>query len=610
MRVTLCVALCATFAGGATRAAAQTPTTKPVDPVSRTPVQLTWDQKIPMRDGVKLSAVVYRDPRQTQRVPVILTMTPYMAEGAMKMAQYLAQRGYVFVAIDSRGRGNSEGAFVPGQVEAKDAYDAIEWAAQQPWSDGQVATWGGSWLGFTQWSVAKEFPPHLKAMAPTASVHPGVDYPQPNGVFMSYMLRWLGYVNGRALNRRLFEDAQFWVNNEWQQLSSGRPFQALDETSGITNTVFRTWLQHPREDAFWQALTPRPADYAKLRIPVLTITGHYDGDQKGALTYYERHLSHGPADVTARHSLIIGPWNHAGTRVPEQELGGVSFGPTSMVDIEALHKAWYDHVLKAGPAPEFLKDRVACFVMGRNVWIYAPALKQIEGAALKLSLDATAASPGDVFRAGRLLSAAPTAAATVTLTSDPKYMPPREELERDEKQYLKDQHYAYLNLPNVVTLQSAPFPAETVLAGRPKLRLQVAVDQPDADLWVELYEVLPDGSAIYLSGREATRLRYRNNAVQGTPMVPGKPTQIEFAPLPFFSRSIAKGSRIRLVIDAGPRFGWQRNSHTGGNLATEPGSAGRVAKVTIRTGPGTGSMLELPRPDASVLKAVSEPGTK
>jgi putative CocE/NonD family hydrolase len=596
------VALCLAIGAGA--AHAEAPTAQ--DARKRIPIQLTWDQKIPMRDGVTLSATLYRDPSQTRPLPVILTMTPYIAGEAADQGLYFAQHGYVFVAVDLRGRGNSGGAFVPGRVEAKDGYDTIEWIARQPWCDGQVVTWGGSWRGFTQWSTAKEFPPHLKAMAPTASVYPGVDYPQPNGIFMSYALQWLTYVHGRALNGGLFAANDLWINAEWQQVTTGRSFQELEDLTGAKGTVFRTWLAHPREDAYWQAITPRAEDYARLRLPILTITGHFDGDQRGALTYYDRHMAHGPKEVTARHWLVIGPWSHSGTRHPVEELGGVSFSSGAVMNMEALHKAWYDHVLKGAPAPEFLKDRVACFVMGRNTWIYASDLAQIEGAPMKLELDLTGATAGDVAHGGRLGAQAPAAPAAVTLTSDPRFLPPREDLDVENPRYLKDQSDAYTGLPSQVVWHSAPFPAETVLAGRPRLRLQIASDQPDADLWVYVSEVLPDGSAILLA-HSAIRLRYRNGGVAAVPMVPGKPEHIEVPALSFFARSIAKGSRLRLVVDAGPSFGWQRNSHTGGDLASEPASKGRVAKLTLMTGPGSGSTLELPRPEDAVLQRKDEP---
>jgi putative CocE/NonD family hydrolase len=575
------------------------------------PVQVTWDVKIPMRDGVRLSATVYRDPRQTAPLPVILTMTPYIADHAAKQGVYFAQNGYVFVAVDSRGRGNSDGTFLPGQVEGRDGYDAVEWAARQPWCDGQVATWGGSWLGFTQWSIAKEFPPHLKAIAPTSSVYPGVDYPQGHGLFTPYVLRWLTYVHGRALNTALFGSDALWNNATWELIRTGRGFQELEDVVGIKGTVFKTWLAHPTEDAFWQAMTPRPEDFAKLTIPVLTIVGHYDADQLGALTYYERHLANGNPDVTRNHLLIIGPWNHGGTRRPQSELGGLDFGKEVVLNFEELHKAWYDHVLKGGPMPDFLKDRVACFIMGRNTWVYAPELSRIEGAPLKLSLDLDGAHAGDVLHGGRLSASAPAAAARVDLTADPMLLPDRAESEQEVEAFLKDQREAFRSADTRVVLHTEPMAAETVLAGRPRLSLRLAVDQPDADLFAELQEVLPDGSAVVLSDT-SVRLRYRKGAtapaVPSALMTPGKDELIPFPPFSFFARSLAKGSRLRLIVTTGPYLGWQRNTNTGGDLATEPLSHGRVAHLTLMTGPGTGSEIDLPQPEAGLLTTPAPAG--
>jgi putative CocE/NonD family hydrolase len=587
-------------------AAAEVPDPKEI---KRLPVQVTWDLKVPMRDGVQLSATVYRDPRQTQPLPVILTLTPYIAEHAARQGVYFAQNGYVFVAMDLRGRGNSGGSFVPGQVEARDGYDAVEWLARQPWCDGQVATWGGSWLGFTQWSIAKEFPPHLKAMAPTASVYPGVDYPQPGGIFMPYMLQWLSYVHGRAVNTGLFNNDTLWPNATWELIRTGKSFQDLEDLVGIKGTVFKTWLAHPTEDGFWQAMTPRLEDFAKLDLPILTITGHFDADQRGALTYYERHMANGKPEVTQKHLLVIGPWDHGGTRRPRAEMGGLKFGKEATPNIEELHKAWYDYVLKGGPRPEFLKDRVACFIMGRNTWIYAPELSRIEGKPLKLALDLTGARAGDVMRGGRMGSTAPSAAAEVQLQADPMHLPDRDQFEEDYDDYLKDQREAFQPADNLVVLHSDPFPEETVLAGRGRLSLRLAVDQPDADLFVELQEVLADGSAVSLANT-AVRLRYRKGGTAAELMTPGKAELVTFPNLSFFARSIAKGSRLRLVINAGPYLGWQRNTNTGGDLATEPLSQGRVAHLKLMTGPESGSELDLPQPDADLLKPAPEASAK
>jgi putative CocE/NonD family hydrolase len=313
-------------------------------------------------------------------------------------------------------------------------------------------------------------------------------------------------------------------------------------------------------------------------------------------------MASGPKAVTARHWLILGPWDHAGTRKPRAELGGLSFGPSAVLDMEDLHEAWYDHVLKGGPLPAFLKDRVACFIAGRNTWIYGSELKQIEGPPLKFELDATGAVTGDVTRGGRLVPQSPAAAASVTLISDPKVLPPRDEREAaNAAPWMLNQRDVYADSPSRVIWTTAPLTAETVFAGRAQLALQLAIDQPDADVGARLYEVLADGSAVALSDTQV-RLRYRRGGVQPVFMTPGKPERVEFPAMQFFARAVAKGSRLRLVVGSVADVGVDRNTNTGGDPATEPLAKARIAKITVMTGPGTGSTLAIPRPDDAVLE--------
>jgi predicted acyl esterase len=195
------------------------------------------------------------------------------------------------------------------------------------------------------------------------------------------------------------------------------------------------------------------------------------------------------------------------------------------------------------------------------------------------------------------------AQANVVLTSDPRLLVPHDEVDADTEAAasLKDQRENYRNWPAQVIWHSEPFATETVLAGRPRLRLQLASDQPDADLFAQLSEVLPDGTVVYLSST-AVRLRYRTGELTATPMVPGKAELIRFQPFAFFARAVAKGSRLRLVIDSASRsWSVQHNNHTGGDQATEPIAKARIAKITLMTGPESGSALELPRPDEAVV---------
>lgn len=576
--------------------------------LKRRPVQILWDFKIPARDGVKLSGTVYRPADQKDPLPVIVTFTPYIAAHAAKQGNYFAQNGYVFVAVDDRGRGNSEGVFLPGEVEAKDGYDAIEFLARQPWCNGDVATWGGSWLGFTQWSIAKEFPPHLKAMAPTAAVYPAVDYPNGDGIFSSYVLRWLAYVNGRSGNDGLFNETTFWDNVFWTHYLSGKPFEQLDETAGITNTVFRKWLSHPYPDAFWDAMTPSEEQFRRISIPILTITGHYDADQLGALTYYTRHLRYAPAEVTQRHDLVIGPYDHGGTRRPKDEVGGLKVGSGAVVDMEKLHKDWYDYVLKGKPRPEFLKDRVTYYVTGEDAWHSAPSYASFFTNPLNLYLAANGTESHDVLQSGALVKAAPAQETGMGVTLDPSKPIDRDaqdEIDNDSG-WVVSQRENYALRDETVFFHSEPFAEATELSGVPEVRVWISSNVPDADLRASLYEVRADGTAVSLSSCWL-RVRYRNDPRKPQLLPIDTPVEIDFRDFRFFSRKLAKNSRIRLAVGFLSDPGIERNNHTGGEVSKEGVESARVAKVRVLTGPQHASVLVLPRPkaDAALLRSGS-----
>lgn len=579
----------------------------------RRPVSVTWDFKIPMRDGVRLSGTVYRAADQKEPLPVILTMTPYIAAHAAKQGNYFAQNGYVFVAVDDRGRGNSEGTFLPGEVEGKDGYDAVEYLARQPWCNGEVVTWGGSWLGFTQWSIAKELPPHLKAMAPTAAVYPGTDFPNPGGVFTSYTLRWLAYVNGHSGNDGLFNENPLWDNLYWAHYAAGRPFQELDVMSGITNTVFRKWLAHPCPDAFWDAMTPSPDQYRQITIPILTVTGNYDADQVGALTYYRNHMRYGTAAAAQRHDLLIGPYDHPGTRRPKDEVGGFKVGAGAVLDMEKLHKEWYDYVLKGKPRPEVLKDRITYYVTGENAWHSAPSWDSLIGDPVSLYLGG--AGGHDLFQSATLTRSAPAQKSELRLVLDPAKRSDRDAYDESEKDpnYILNQRDAYVASEHNLFFHSEPFPEDMEITGIPEVRVWISSSVPDADLSADLYEVHPDGTAVYLSATQL-RLRYRDDMRTPSSLPIDTPVEIRLKDFRLFCHRVSKNSRLRLRIGFVSGPGWERNPNTGGPVASEGNDKARAATLRILADPDHASVLLLPRAKAAATAKVAgstprEPGS-
>src|SRR5580692_7507451 len=246
-KIVLRVILLAMLCGGmcATRSLAQE------SGASALPIpKMLWGVKIPMRDGVMLNATIFQPLGQKDPVPVIFTFTPYIGDSYTDRAMYFAQHGYVYALVDVRGRGNSGGAFEPFANDAKDGYDIVEWLAKQPYCNGKVTMWGGSYAGFDQWTTLKEFPPHLATIVPAAAAHPGVDFPAPHNVFVSYDVQWLTFTSGATPNVKLFGESGFWIDKFRERYLNHIPFHKLDNLVGNPSPHFQKWLVHRTPDEY------------------------------------------------------------------------------------------------------------------------------------------------------------------------------------------------------------------------------------------------------------------------------------------------------------------------------------------------------------------------
>ena len=213
-------------------------------------------------------------------------MTPYISDNYHQRGNYFSKHGYVFALVDVRGRGSSEGTFDPFMQEAKDGYDIVEWLAAQPYSNGKIGMWGGSYAGYNQWATLKEMQPHLKTIVPAASVKPGLDFPMLYNISFSYTVQWLTDTYGKTDNDNLFDDAPYWISKFSERYEKDLPFTSLDSLVGIQSAAFHKWISHPSYDDYFKSMSPTAAQFNKMSLPILTITGSYDDDQYGALSYY------------------------------------------------------------------------------------------------------------------------------------------------------------------------------------------------------------------------------------------------------------------------------------------------------------------------------------
>ena len=553
-------------------------------------IDFTWGVKISMRDGVHLNATLYK-PKDGKPAPTVFTLTPYVADGAHLRGIYFSQHGYVFAAVDSRGRGNSEGIFEPFANEANDGHDIAEWLAAQPWCDGQVAMWGGSYGGYVQWMALRESPPHLRTIIPTASASAGVDFPFYKNIFSPSEMQWQTYTSGVTRNMTIMNDPKFWIGKFQEMYQQHIPYSKLDQVVGNTSTFFQTWIAHPHPDEYWDKMSFPPEQYDKITIPILTITGHYDDDQPGAMEYYRQHMA-SKSSSKDDHYLIIGPWDHAGTRDPKTEHGGLKFSDSAILDMNNLHQEWYDWTMKGGKKSAFLKNRVTYYVMGEEKWKYADSLEAIGAIPKKMYL-CSGEGANDVFHSGTLEEHTPRGCVFDKFTYNPLDKRPGN-LERTLIQdYLTDQTYDLNLFGNGLVYHTEPFAKDTEVTGWVKLLAWISMDVTDTDFRVSLSEVLSNGIVIKLT-QDFLRARYReSNRIEKLVSV-GEINLYTFDGFTFFSRRIAKGSRLRLIISCPNTIYLEKNYNSGGAVAEESGRDARTAHVTLYHDNDHPSYLELP----------------
>jgi predicted acyl esterase len=581
-------------------------------------IDLLWCEPVPMRDGVRLGAMVYRPKGPVRPLPVILEMTPYCVASYHADGVRFASEGFVYVGIDCRGHGESEGVFTPGVNDAPDLHDALDWLVAQPWCDGQVGMYGGSYSGMNQWSAYGTGHPALKTIVPSAAAMFGRSIPG-GGIGTPYQHRWGVLTAERVSYTDWFGDVAYWHRVWAERYRSHRsPHTLPDEVFGKPMDWTHAFIDEPGWSPRWDALVPKPEAYAGSRVKVLSITGQYDSCLVSALHHHCRFERHANATARAESHLVIGPWDHRGVNDGDADAGSLRFGPQSRIDVMQLKLDWYRHVMQGGPKPDVLRNRVVYYVAGDEGWRHAAALEEVSAGFQTRQMAATA-GPNDVFHSGWLApDAAPTgpyeficdpfdhamldielmprhdavhgfgaaggSAAALPFNSLFMTLGGEEPTSQAFATHLRGQGVVY---------HSSPLDSPLALAGRPRLDLHCALDGPDADLVVLLYEIRADGTSIFLSS-DLMRLRYREGFDREVLARPGEPFSVRFDDFRFFARTLATHSRLRLVLRSTASLSLQKNLHSGKPVhQQEPDDARRV-KVTVLHDGERRSCLHLP----------------
>jgi hypothetical protein len=568
---------------------------------------IEMSRMLPMRDGVKLEAWIFKPSHLESKAPAILELTQYDIDGGSNQDfKTFVKRGYVFVQVEVRGRGRSGGDKNDdiGLQVSRDGHDAVEWIAAQPWSDGHVFMYGGSFVGMTQWHTATQLPPHLSGIAPYVPIYPGWDIPNTNGIPQAWSAVIMGYVSGRTLNDDYIR-SDYWQKKMLEHYARQAPFSTLDEDIGIAQddwwmedshgrklSFMKMWLDHVGDEAFNLAAEPTPAQFAKMKFPVLTATGFFDDDQPGALHYYRRFQRYTSPAEAANILLVIGPWDHLGTQHPQKAIEGLAIADSAVLDMNELHADWYDWVLGRGPRPALLQDRVTYYMMGANEWRHAHSLDGASsGQDLTLYLEDAAGTPGDLFHSGALVQSKPGKEPPAHIVDDPRTLPELAVAPYAAEEDLHSQFRAYEK--DALVFHSAPLAQSVEVAGHMRLDLIVQSDAPDFDLWAQVQMVAPDGSAVTL-GQDVRRARFRDGFFKQELLEPRQVVTIPFS-FNWIAWRLPAGARIRLILMPLNSPDYQKNYNTGGRIGYEDPKHARVAHITLFHDASHASALLLPR---------------
>jgi len=487
------------------------------------------------RDGATLVQDVIR-PDAAGKYPVIIERTPYGRGATAAEGPFYASRGYVFIAQDCRGRSDSTGEWDPFVHERKDGYDTVQWAASQPWSDGNVGMIGGSYGGFVQWAAAVENPPALKCIVPQVSPPDAfLNLPYDNGVFFLYGSVWWGkIVTGKTAD----------MSSVLSKLPKPENFGTLPlskvDTAVLGQKIpfYQQWLA--RETSSQWAGYNYEDDLKRVTIPALHISGWWDGDEIGTMLNWQILRSLGRTNQW----LVYGPWTHffnSTTRI-----GDTDFGPTAVIDLDSVYLRWFDTWLKHKSAGFEKQPHVRAFVTGANKWVESSDWPLASSKPMTLYLGATGPVEGASSQ-GSLETAPPSRQAPSTYRFDPH------NATIDPKILNPDPDKASMKIklpkktPGLVLFKSAPMTAPTTVSGPIELDLRFATTAQDTDFFATLLDQ-DDKGEFHLVGQQGKiRCSYLKGFDKRRALKPGQIYSAKFR-LWDVARQFDKGHRIVLMV--------------------------------------------------------------
>lgn len=568
---------------------------------------------VEMPDGVRLSTTHVWPIGCDGPTPTLLIRTPYGVTTRPPLMIWLgrlfAEYGYHVVIQDVRGRYASEGHFEPFVHEAADGAATIDWLDDRGWCQGPIGLFGASYLAHSAWAAASRRPERVGALAiaiGSSDLHP-LFY--PHGVFsFANAVEWAAGVGEREGVAAKEIDLDRALRFE--------PVREADRVARCEVDFYRTWVDHPEHDEYWQSVRAPLPDPAP---PTLFVAGWWDFFLEPQLEDHARLCAQAAAGRGERPELVLGPWSHGPVAhrrffrngMPRRTLGRI-----------IRH---FDHHLARRPvAGAHAPVRFfVCDPGGRGDWRDSDTWPPADGHALALHLHPAGSS-------GELTLEPPEESVRIEIEYDPSDPTPSVGgAFFGLKAGSKDQREVSLR-DDVACLESLELREDLVIAGPVALQLFVSSEQRPADFAAHLVDLAPDGSMLEVGdglarlGETAEAMETGEHAIHPLPVSlghrawrfrAGHRVRLHLAPAhcPRFGRARPPGpdddeapdrsrqwihagpdgpSRLELVAVAGSRFDDARDVSRSDPRATRFAAGDRVEGAGVT--PATSSDLDGP----------------
>jgi uncharacterized protein len=517
-------------------------------------VEIEKDVMVPMNDGVGLASDIYH-PVGVDKSPVIMIRTPYnKAPGDIngKIITYfgklLSRHGYTVIIQDVRGRYNSGGDFYPFVNENTDGPVVAKWAAEQPWSNGNVGAWGGSYFGYTQWSLADKSP-SLKAMVPIITCS---DFR-------------IVYYEGGALN---YSNVLFWATTNYgrygvpadeKMLKEGiANLPVIDTDDFVVGESIGFYDDAVNFEALeWLDKVSYEDRYKDVSAPMFSIAGWYDLFQKYQIEDMRNMQKLAKEPARSKSHIVVGPWGH----------GAFADSPVKFKDSGTIKMAqikrtldFYDEFLKGENTGADSWPAYIVYVMGDDEWKGFEEWPPKESKPVSYYLH----SKGN----------ANTRAGDGTLDTDSPENEPTDAFTYDPSDPVltvggpllgpnlgpKDQEAAEVR-DDVLVYTTAPLTEPLTVIGPISAVIYAKTDAKDTDFTAKLCDVHPNGLSVNINDG-IIRARYRNGDLRNPELIDPEETYEYAIDLWHTAHTFKKGHQIRLQISSSnfPRF--DRNLNT------------------------------------------------